>query len=62
MQVKVYRNGRRYDSGDAAPVRRLGPCLRGDLFIAAPTGAWDSGTYTLVIGGDTDVRLPIEIH
>ena len=41
---------------------RVGPCVRGDLFFVSPTGAWGSGTYTLVIGGDTDVRLPIEIE
>ena len=41
---------------------RVGPCVRGDLFFASPTGAWESGTYTLVIAGDTDVRLPIEIE
>ena len=41
---------------------RIGPCVRGDLFFASPTGAWQRGTYTLVIGGDTDVRLPIEIE
>ena len=41
---------------------RIGPCVRGDLFFASPTGAWESGTYTLVIGGETDVRLPIEIQ
>ncbi|MYN63613.1 MAG: hypothetical protein F4X11_01075 [Acidobacteria bacterium] len=40
----------------------LGGCLRGDLFFASPTGTWSSGTYTLVIGGDADARLPIEIH
>ena len=39
-----------------------GPCLRGDLFFASPTGTWSSGTYTLVMGGDTNVHLPIEIH
>ena len=39
-----------------------GPCLRGDLFFASPTGTWSSGTYTLVIGGDTNARLPIQIH
>ena len=41
---------------------RVGPCVRGDLFFASPTGAWERGTYTLVIAGDTDVRLPIEIE
>ena len=41
---------------------RIGPCVRGDLYFASPTGAWESGTYILVIGGDTDVRLPIEIE
>ena len=41
---------------------RIGPCVRGDLYFASPTGAWQRGTYTLVIGGDTDVRLPIEIE
>ncbi len=45
---------------DASPV--IGGCLRGDLFFASPTGAWNSGTHTLVIGGDTSVRLPIEIQ
>ena len=45
---------------DASPV--IGGCLRGDLFFASPTGTWNSGTYTLVIGGDTNVRLPIEIR
>ena len=39
-----------------------GPCLRGDLFFASPTGTWSGGTYTLVIGGDTNARLPIEIR
>ena len=39
-----------------------GSCVRGDLFFEAPDGAWDGGTYTLVIAGDTDVRLPIEIE
>jgi hypothetical protein len=38
-----------------------GSCVRGDLFFEAPDGAWDGGTYTLVIGGDTGIRLPIEI-
>jgi hypothetical protein len=41
---------------------RIGPCVRGDLFFEAPDGAWDRGTYTLVIDGDTGVRLPIEIE
>ena len=41
---------------------RVGPCVRGDLFFASPTGAWERGTYTLIIGGDTNVRLPIEIE
>ena len=41
---------------------RIGGCVRGDLYFASPTGAWESGTYTLVIGGDTGVRLPIEIE
>ena len=45
---------------DASPV--FGECLRGDLFFASPTGAWNSGTHTLAIGGDTNVRLPIEIQ
>ena len=40
----------------------LGGCVRGDLFFASPTGTWSSGTYTLVIGGGADARLPIEIH
>jgi hypothetical protein len=39
-----------------------GSCVRGDLFFEAPGGAWDGGTYTLVIDGDTGVRLPIEIE
>jgi hypothetical protein len=37
-------------------------CARGDLYFASPTGAWDGGIYTLVITGDTDVRLPMEIE
>ena len=41
---------------------RVAPCVRGDLYFASPTGAWERGTYTLIIGGDTDVRLPIEIE
>ena len=41
---------------------RTGPCVRGDLYFASPTGMWESGIYILVIGGDTDVRLPIEIE
>ena len=41
---------------------RVGPCVRGDLYFASPTGAWDGGIYTLVITGDIDVRLPIEIE
>ena len=45
---------------DASPV--FGACLRGDLFFASPTGAWNSGIHTLVIDGDTNVRLPIEIR
>ena len=45
---------------DASPV--IGGCLRGDLFFASPAGTWNSGTHTLVIGGDTNVRLPIEIQ
>lgn len=53
------RSGIRQTLADTSPV---GPCLRDDLFFAAPTGAWNRGTYILVIGGDTDVRLPIEIH
>ena len=40
---------------------RIGPCVRGDLYFSSPTGIWDPGTYTLVIGGDTDVRMPIDI-
>ena len=43
-------------------VHRSSDCVRGDLYFASPTGAWSSGTYTLVIAGDTDVRLPIEIE
>ena len=53
------------DSGIGRTVVDTSPmsgCLRGDLFFASPTGTWDSGAYTLVIGGDTNVRLPIEIH
>ncbi|MCY4637019.1 MAG: hypothetical protein OXG04_21405 [Acidobacteria bacterium] len=38
-----------------------GSCVRGDLFFEAPDGAWNGGTYTLVIGGDTDIRLPFDI-
>lgn len=38
-----------------------GSCVRGDLFFEAPDGAWGGGAYTLVIAGDTDIRLPIEI-
>ncbi len=38
-----------------------GSCVRGDLFFEAPDGAWDGGAYTLVIDGDTDIRLPFEI-
>ena len=38
-----------------------GSCVRGDLFFEAPDGAWGGGTYTLVIGGDTDVRLPFDL-
>lgn len=45
---------------DVSPA--TGDCLRGDLFFASPTGTWDSGAYALVIGGDTNVRLPIEIQ
>ena len=41
---------------------RVGPCVRGDLFFVSPTGTWESGTYILVIGGGTDVRLPMEIE
>lgn len=41
---------------------RTGRCVRGDLYFASPTGAWNPGTHTLVIAGDTDVRLPIEIE
>ena len=41
---------------------RIGPCVRGDLYFASPTGVWESGTYILVIGGDTDVRLPMDIE
>ena len=41
---------------------RIGRCVRGDLYFASPTGVWNPGVYTLVIGGDTDVRLPIEIE
>ena len=41
---------------------RVGPCVRGDLFFVSPTGRWENGTYVLVIGGGTDVRLPIEIE
>ena len=52
-------SGIRQAVADTSPV---GPCLRGDLFFASPTGTWNSGTHTLVIGGDTNVRLPIEIH
>ena len=45
---------------DVSPV--IGGCLRGDPFFTSPMGTWDSGIYPLVIGGDTNVRLPIEIH
>ena len=38
-----------------------GSCVRGDLFFEAPSGTWDGGTYTLVIGGETDIRLPFDI-
>ena len=38
-----------------------GSCVRGDLFFEAPDGAWDGGTYTLAIGGDTDIRLPFDL-
>ena len=38
-----------------------GSCVRGDLFFEAPDGIWDGGTYTLVIGGDTDIRLPFDL-
>ena len=38
-----------------------GSCVRGDLFFEAPDGMWTGGTYTLVIDGDTDIRLPFEI-
>lgn len=38
-----------------------GSCVRGDLFFEAPSGAWDGGTYTLAIDGDTNIRLPFEI-
>jgi len=41
---------------------RTGRCVRGDLYFASPTGVWNPGTYTLVIGGDVDVRLPIELE
>lgn len=41
---------------------RTGGCVRGDLSFASPTGVWNPGTYTLVVGGDVDVRLPIEIE
>ena len=44
---------------DTSPVKG---CLRDDLFFASPTGTWNSGTYALVLGGDTNVRLPIEIR
>lgn len=45
-----------------AAITSVGPCRRGDLFFAERTGAWDSGAYTLVVAGDVDARLPIEIH
>ena len=53
------------DSGirqSVAYAHRIGPCVRGDLYFASPTGAWESGRYTLIVGGETDVRLPIEIE
>lgn len=53
------------DSGirrSVAYAHRTGACVRGDLYFASPTGVWERGTYTLMIGGDTDVRLPIEIE
>jgi hypothetical protein len=37
-------------------------CLRSDRFFTSPTGTWNRGAYTLVIGGDTNVRLSIEIQ
>ena len=35
----------------------------GDLFFASPTGAWDAGTYSLVINGEEDTQavLPIDL-
>ena len=62
MTINVHRDGPRYHSGDAAPWEKMtgGPCLRGGLFFASPTGIWSRGTCTLVIGGDTNARLPIE--
>lgn len=43
-------------------VHRSSDCVRGDLYFASPTGAWKSGTYTLIIGGDTGVRMPLDIE
>ena len=35
----------------------------GDLYFASPTGAWDAGTYTLVVRGAGEARawLPIDL-
>ncbi len=35
----------------------------GDLYFASPTGAWEAGTYSLVVEGDGEVlaMLPIEL-
>ena len=35
----------------------------GDLYFASPTGAWEAGTYSLVVEGDGKVlaMLPIEL-
>ena len=39
-----------------------GRCVRGNLFFAAPAGAWASGEYELAVGGEVGVRVPFEIE
>ena len=39
-----------------------GRCVRGNLFFAAPAGAWASGQYELAVGGEVGVRVPFEIE
>lgn len=37
-------------------------CMQGNLFFAARTGDWESGSYELDVGGGVGLRMPFEIE